>query len=106
MNTSSNTSLYVCKCCRQQLPSDAFYMNKRTHLPDYYCKACCKASSHQYRVQEKNIPIENKPISYPVITEVKDPVLRMALIRHALKVVAKSIRIKQEKEKRRAQWEE
>lgn len=106
MNTSSNTSLYVCKCCQQQLPSDAFYMNKRTHLPDYYCKACRKESSHKYRAQEKNITIENKPISYPVITEVKDPVLRMALIRHAQRVVTESIRRKQRKEKQRALWEE
>jgi len=49
---------------------------------------------------------ENKPVSYPVITEVKDPALRMLLILHARQVVAESISRKQEKEKLNTLWEE
>jgi len=41
-----------------------------------------------------------------VITEVKDPALRMLLILHARQVVAESISRKQEKEKLNTLWEE
>lgn len=73
---------------------------------DNYCKECRKANARRHRNQDKSISFENKPLSYPVITEVKDYALRMFLIRHARQVVADSIRRKQEKEKLRVLWEE
>ena len=97
METLMNQSLHICGCCKRELPQEAFYMNQRTRTTDNYCKECRK---------DKSISFENKPLSYPVITEVKDYALRMFLIRHARQVVADSIRRKQEKEKLRVLWEE
>ncbi|MEY8685956.1 hypothetical protein AB9N12_07380 [Bacteroides sp. AN502(2024)] len=106
METLMNQSLHICGCCKRELLQEAFYMNRRTRTIDNYCKECRKANARRYRNQDKSILFENKPLSYPVITEVKDDALRMFLIRHALQVVADSIRRKQEKEKLRALWEE
>ena len=89
-----------------ELPQEAFYMNQRTRTTDNYCKECRKANARRHRNQDKSILFENKSVSYPVITEVKDYALRMFLIRHARQVVSDSIRRKQEKEKLRALWEE
>ena len=84
MEPLMNQSLHICGCCKRELPHEAFYTNKRTGTLDNYCK----------------------PVSYPVITEVKDPALRMLLILHARQVVAESISRKQEKEKLNTLWEE
>ena len=89
MEPLMNQSLHICGCCKRELPHDAFYTNKRTH-----------------RNQDKSILFENKSVSYPVITEVKAPALRMLLILHARQVVAESISRKQEKEKLNTLWEE
>ena len=105
METLINQSLHICGCCKRELPQ-AFYMNQRTRSTDNYCKECRKANARRHRNQDKSISFENKPVSYPVITEVKDYALRMFLIRHARQVVADSIRRKQEKEKLHALWEE
>ena len=64
------------------------------------------ANARRHRNQDKSILFENKSVSYPVITEVKDPALRMLLILHARQVVAESISRKQEKEKLNTLWEE
>lgn len=106
METIMNHSLYICGCCKRELPQEAFYINRCTRTVDNYCKECRKANTRRHRNQDKNILFENKPVSYPVITEVKDYALRMSLIRHAWQVVSDSIRRKQEKEKLRALWEE
>lgn len=106
METNMNQSLHICGCCKRELPQEAFYMNQRTRTPDNYCKECRKANTRRHRDQDKSISFENKPVSYPVITEVADHDLRMFLIRHARQVVADSIRRKQEKEKLHALWEE
>ena len=106
METIMNQSLHICGCCKRKLPQEAFYMNQRTRASDNYCKECRKANTRRHRNQDKNISFENKPLSYPVITEVKDYALRMLLIRHARQVVADSIRRKQEEEKLHALWEE
>ncbi|WP_294627240.1 hypothetical protein [uncultured Bacteroides sp.] len=105
MNTIQ-TSQHICGCCKRELPREAFYMNRRTRAADNYCKECRKADTRKRRDQSKNILFENKPLSYPVITEVKDSALRMFLILRARQVVADSIRRKQEKDKLRALWEE
>lgn len=88
METIMNQSLHICGCCKRKLPQEAFYMNQRTRASDNYCKECRKANTRRHRNQDKNISFENKPLSYPVITEVKDYALRMLLIRHARQVVA------------------
>ena len=96
METIMNKSLCICGCCKRELPQEAFYMNQRTRTTDNYCKECRKANARRHRNQDKSILFENKSVSYPVITEVKDYALRMS----------DSIRRKQEKEKLRALWEE
>ena len=106
METIMNKSLCICGCCKRELPQEAFYMNQRTRTTDNYCKECRKANARRHRNQDKSILFENKSVSYPVITEVKDYALRMFLIRHARQVVSDSIRRKQEKENLRALWEE
>ena len=93
MEPLMNQSLHICGCCKRELPHEAFYTNKRTGTLDNYCKECRKANTR-------------KPVSYPVITEVKAPALRMLLILHARQVVAESISRKQEKEKLNTLWEE
>ncbi len=99
-------SLHVCGCCKRELPVEAFYMNKRTHAPESYCKECKKTDTKKRRERQKNLCFENNSVSYPVIFEVKDPIVRMSLIQHACRVVAESISRKQKKEKLRELWEE
>jgi hypothetical protein len=82
-----------------QTGAEAFYTNKRTGTLDNYCKECRKANTRKRRDLRRCTSFENKPVSYPVITEVKDPALRMLLILHARQVVAESISRKQEKER-------
>lgn len=91
---------------KRELPHEAFYTNKRTGTLDNYCKECRKANTRKRRDLRRCTSFENKPVSYPVITEVKDPALRMLLILHARQVVAESISRKQEKEKLNTLWEE
>lgn len=91
METIMNKSLCICGCCKRELPQEAFYMNQRTRTTDNYCKECRKANARRHRNQDKSILFENKSVSYPVITEVKDYALRMFLIRHARQVVSDSI---------------
>lgn len=106
MGTLIKQSLHYCGCCRRELPLEAFYVNKRTHTPDNYCKECRKANSRKHRGTDRCLSSENIPPSYPVITQVSDPSLRNALIRHARQIVAESIERKQAKDKLRALWEE
>ena len=106
METIMNKSLCICGCCKRELPQEAFYMNQRTRTTDSYCKECRKVNARRHRNQDKSTLFENKSVSYPVITEVKDPALRMLLILHARQVVAESISRKQEKEKLNTLWEE
>lgn len=106
MEPLMNQSLHICGCCKRELPHEAFYTNKRTGTLDNYCKECRKANTRKRRDLRRSTSFENKPVSYPVITEVKDPALRMLLILHARQVVAESISRKQEKEKLNTLWEE
>ena len=106
MEPLMNQSLHICGCCKRELPHEAFYTNKRTGTLDNYCKECRKANTRKRRDWRRWTSFENKPVSYPVITEVKDPALRMLLILHARQVVAESISRKQEKEKLNTLWEE
>ena len=82
-----------------------YFSEHKQECADYHWNLPYQGYIKEYN-GDKNISFENKPLSYPVITEVKDYALRMLLIRHARQVVADSIRRKQEKEKLHALWEE
>ena len=99
--------LHFCGCCRRDLPQEAFYVNKRTLTLDNYCKECRKTNSRKHRETSKGTTrIENRKTFYPVITQLKDPVLRSSLISHALQTVRESIQRKQNKIKQHELWEE
>ena len=53
METLQKQTLYVCGCCKHTLPSEAFYVDKKTGLPNNYCKECRKSASRKYRKTEK-----------------------------------------------------
>lgn len=96
MKTLQETTLYVCGCCKRSLSASAFYLNKKTGMPDNYCKECRKSYSRKRRVVEKRVIISHHE-EYPVITQTEDPVLRKELILHALQVVAESVERKKRK---------
>lgn len=97
MKTSKEHTLYVCGCCKRSLPANAFYINRKTGLPGNYCKECRKTASRNGRKTEKLSLAGNKEVSYPVITNTEDPVLRRELILHALETVAASMERKRRK---------
>lgn len=101
MNALTNQVLYVCGCCKQALPAEAFYVDRKTQRPNNYCKECRKNFSRKQREADKCMPFLKENHVYPVITQTKDPVIRMSLLRHALQVVAESIARKNKK-----RWEE
>ena len=53
METLQKQTLYVCGCCKHTLPSEAFYVDKKTGLSNNYCKECRKSASRKYRKTEK-----------------------------------------------------
>ena len=91
MNQNFTMKTHVCGCCKRELPTEAFYMNKRTHKADGYCKECRKVNSRIRREQDKNSHIVNNLRKYPIITEIRDRQSRMTLILHAQQVVNESI---------------
>ena len=97
METLQKQTLYACGCCKQTLPSDAFYVDKRTGLPSNYCKECRKSASRKYRKTEKRTLARDDREPYPVITSTKDPDLRQKLILSALQTVRASIKRKKQK---------
>lgn len=97
MKTSKTQSLSVCGCCKRRLPVSAFYINKKTGRPDNYCKECRKSVSRARRKNEKHTLACGKEAERLLITTTEDPVLRRALILHALRVVAESIERKRRK---------
>ena len=101
METLQKQTLYVCGCCKHTLPSEAFYVDKKTGLPNNYCKECRKSASRKYRKTEKRTLARDDREPYPVITSTKDPDLRQKLILSALQTVRASIKRKKQK-----LWEE
>ena len=97
MKTLKEQTLCVCGCCKRSLPADAFYINRKTGLPNNYCKECRKSASRNSRKNEKLSLACGKEVSYPVITCTEDPVLRHKLILHALETVTASIKRKKYK---------
>ena len=107
MKTSTNETLYVCGCCKQELPQEAFYFNKRAQKPENYCKQCRRTNSNRHRDANRVIRDENKRLPYPVITQIEDTVLRNFLIQDALEKIAESIERKKQKTKlQESLWEE
>ena len=97
MDTLQKQTLYVCGCCKHTLPSEAFYVDKKTGLPNNYCKECRKSASRKYRKTEKRTLARDDREPYPVITSTKDPDLRQKLILSALQTVRASIKRKKQK---------
>ena len=50
METLQKQTLYVCGCCKHTLPSEAFYVDKKTGLSNNYCKECRKSASRKYTI--------------------------------------------------------
>ena len=97
MEQETIKTTHFCGCCKQELPLEAFYYNKRKQCPDGYCRACRKLASRKQRkdiIYSQNV---NNGVSYPVITCTEDPELRMSLIRHARQVVNDSLARKRRK---------
>ena len=97
METLQKQTLYACGCCKQTLPSDAFYVDKRTGLPGNYCKECRKSASRKHRKAEKRTLVREDREPYPVIPSTKAPELRRKLILSALQTVRASIKQKKQK---------
>lgn len=91
-NNSSN--LYTCRYCLQDLPAEAFYIDKRTNLPDNYCKQCRSMAARSRYFRKQNVDEERH---YPVITDLPDANLRLIFILQALQVVSESIARKRNK---------
>ena len=67
METLQKQTLYVCGCCKHTLPSEAFYVDKKTGLSNNYCKECRKSASRKYRKTEKRTLARDDREPYPVI---------------------------------------
>lgn len=78
-------------------PIEAFYVNRKTLIPDYCCKACRSAACKKRYLDSRSV---NDIRTYPLITDIKDRTLRMELILHARQVVNESVA-----RKRRRLWE-
>lgn len=88
----------VCKQCGRELPQEFFYVNRQTQCLDIYCKGCRKEIGRRRYNSGSWIRKEQRDkYSYLVITQVEDPIVRMELILHALKVVRQSVEHKRMK---------
>lgn len=87
----------TCHSCLRELPIEAFYVNRKTLIPDYCCKACRSAACKKRYLDSPSV---NDIRTYPLITDIKDRTLRMELILHARQVVNESVA-----RKRRRLWE-
>lgn len=92
--------LFVCGACKQSLPAEAFYLNKRSGLPANYCIECRKAASRTYRNHLKSFEFKAQEVDYPVITCMEDSVQRQILLKNALENVADQV-----KRKRKARYD-
>ena len=84
---------HQCTCCGRTLPLTEFYVNARTGRHDSRCKECRRESSRRQRTKDVMDCRTTGRRRYPVITETADPVLRMALIRRALRTVEEKKRV-------------
>lgn len=94
MKQITENSIRTCGCCHRELPLEAFYISKSTQHVDNYCKECRKALTSDRYHNSKPV---NSSRSYPIITQIAEPALRMSLILHALQTVSKSIARRQQR---------
>ena len=97
MNQLSLKSTRICRKCLQVLPLSAFYINKNSRYPDYYCKKCRGESNRMARKKHDHPQIMKKPECYLILTRVEGREQRIKLIRHAKQVVSESIARKQKR---------
>uniref|UniRef100_UPI0032EB0402 hypothetical protein n=2 Tax=Bacteroides cellulosilyticus TaxID=246787 RepID=UPI0032EB0402 len=97
MKQTLNPTIRTCHSCLRELPIEAFYVNRKTLIPDYCCKACRSAACKKRYLDSRSV---NDIRTYPLITDIKDRTLRMELILHARQVVNESVA-----RKRRRLWE-
>lgn len=91
MNQFTSENTRTCGKCHQNLPLDAFYIIKKTHKPDCYCKECRATHTRMMRKKRRYPENVNATKSYPVITKIEDREQRIRLICHAWQVVNESI---------------
>lgn len=89
----------VCKHCNRELPLEAFYVRKSGSAPESYCKECRRTMNRGRYSSRKRATVigQTERPSYPVITQMKDPVARIRMIMNALEVVRRNIECKQAK---------
>lgn len=95
MENSNNQPLFVCGCCKKELPRENFY-EITNHRRDSYCKDCRRTVSHERYDARRCARVVEERV-YPVITRMENRETRLAFIRHALQVVAESMKRKQRK---------
>ena len=88
MEQTLNPTIRTCHSCLRELPIEAFYVNRKTLIPDYCCKACRSAACKKRYLDSRSV---NDIRTYPLITDIKDRTLRMELILHARQVVNESV---------------
>lgn len=88
MKQTLNPLSRTCHFCLRELPAEAFYVNRKTQVPDYCCKECRSAASKKRYMDSHSV---NDTHMYPVITDIQDRILRMELILHARQVVNESM---------------
>lgn len=98
LSTQNTSNSSICKQCGRELPQEFFYVNRQTQCLDIYCKGCRKEISRRRYNSGNWIRKEQRNrYSHLVITQVEDPLVRMELILHALKVVRQSVEHKRMK---------
>ena len=97
MNQTSLSTARICGKCKQNLPLEAFYINKKTQCPDRYCKECRKQNNRSVQKGYARLRFVNEPKYHLVITRINDREVRLKLILHALHLVNESIARKQRK---------
>lgn len=88
MKQTLTSFVRTCHSCLRELPIEAFYVNRKTLIPDYCCKACRSAACKKRYLDSRSV---NDIRTYPLITDIKDRTLRMELILHARQVVNESV---------------
>ncbi len=98
MSNPTDQNLYVCGSCKRELPQECFYVTKAGQR-DRYCKECRRRHSAQRYTTNRRAENRRRR-TYPVITQISDPAVRLALIKRALQAVAQSV-----ERRRRKRWE-
>ena len=85
-------ALKLCKKCHRELPYSQFYDKREKQLTDCYCKECRKTVNRLNRkIRICRCATQEKSLRHPVITDIRQPEVRMKLILNALCTVRESI---------------